>query len=610
MFSKRRAVADTIVIGNSAYQSVNIKIRDCVNVKNNTVILAVVAAMLAGAGPAIAQTGFESGSAPAQAGEQPVDSSWRNFFAQSFWGAPEQEAQAESATETETKAKTKLEPDADSRLAQTLQRNVAQAGDADTPAPLGAEPSAAAPVEPPSLTREPSISPPPAPAQSASPSIRPSEPAVAPAATDQTTDPQEAASQDAASEQAASEEAPAPSAPSQAAVVGAGEQQEAAAPQASAPSVGNVPVEVERDSRPLVRVSSPNAKCGEAYTVEFGDTLGSISVTLFQDVRRWRRVYEHGGNNTLIGPNPNALEVGMVLQLPPCGQSFTTEARAELRVPPASADAEAPSPTQPVEVPARAPVAVAPNGVATVIEMLTGAGHPPIVDPATPNGGMMRQLVEASFAASGVEAPLRIDVVNDWRSHLSVLLRNNKYEFGFPWVAPDCGNFGPDASDELRMRCEYVYSDPVYVVAVDLFGLADQGVPLESFADLQGKRVCRPDGWTVGGLSGEELDNIELVRAPSAEICFERLERGTVDFVSVSRFTGEKALADLGLASFVRTFPALTNVESLRLAAHSDNAQASVEWMRAFNKGLAAIKQTGEWDQIVSWHLKKFRTQR
>ena len=582
MFSKRRTASNTIATGSSVHKSVKIKFHDFDSAKYSSVILAAAAAILAFEAPAVAQGEPEPGATV-----QAEDNSWRNFFGQAIWGAAGDEKPVEKPALTEAPVEEPAQatpaPAFKSRLSEAPERTLAQAGAVESPRLLPGETPAPAlaPIDTPALSREPDLSTVTAPAQSASPSIRPSSAAKTPLATGEPpADSQVTASQDNVEDGAAPE-----------------------APAAS--SAGVLPVEVERDNRPLVRVSSPNAKCGQDYAVEFGDTLGSISVTLFQDVRRWRRVYEYGGNDTLIGPNPNDLEVGMVLKLPPCGQSFTTEARAEVRVPPAAPGGEEP---------AVAPIAAAAqqSQIGAVIEMLTGGGHPPIVDRDTPNGGMLRQLVEASFAASGVAAPIRVDVVNDWQSHLSVLLRNNKYEFGFPWVAPDCANFGPAPSDELRLRCEYVYSDPVYVVAVDLFGLTDEATPPASLADLQGKRVCRPEGWSQGGLSDQaqaEGVAIEMLYAPTADICFERLERGTVDYVSVSRFTGEKALLDLGLESFVRTYPELTDVQSLSLAAHSDNAQASIEWMRAFNSGLAAIKQSGEWDQIVSWHLKRFRSQ-
>ena len=50
------------------------------------------------------------------------------------------------------------------------------------------------------------------------------------------------------------------------------------------------------------------------YTVRSGDTLGSIARAQLGDARRWTEI---ATLNRDILPNPNRLEVGMTLELPP-----------------------------------------------------------------------------------------------------------------------------------------------------------------------------------------------------------------------------------------------------------------------------------------------------
>ncbi len=58
---------------------------------------------------------------------------------------------------------------------------------------------------------------------------------------------------------------------------------------------------------------TPTATVSE-YVVEPGDTLRSIALTVYGDADQWPRIY--AANRELIGPNPDALQAGMKLQIP------------------------------------------------------------------------------------------------------------------------------------------------------------------------------------------------------------------------------------------------------------------------------------------------------
>ena len=59
--------------------------------------------------------------------------------------------------------------------------------------------------------------------------------------------------------------------------------------------------------------STPTASVSE-YVVEPGDTLRSIAQTVYGDAEEWPRIY--AANRDQIGPNPDALQAGMRLQIP------------------------------------------------------------------------------------------------------------------------------------------------------------------------------------------------------------------------------------------------------------------------------------------------------
>jgi len=78
----------------------------------------------------------------------------------------------------------------------------------------------------------------------------------------------------------------------------------------AAPDSGKEKVSVlsAGDSRPSGTVAP------KSYKVVSGDTLWKISQKTLKDGDKWRKIYD--ANKTLIGPNPNALKVGLTLVIP------------------------------------------------------------------------------------------------------------------------------------------------------------------------------------------------------------------------------------------------------------------------------------------------------
>ena len=53
---------------------------------------------------------------------------------------------------------------------------------------------------------------------------------------------------------------------------------------------------------------------GNSYTVVSGDSLSKIAKNHYGDAAKWHQIYE--ANKSLIGNNPDHIEVGQVLTLP------------------------------------------------------------------------------------------------------------------------------------------------------------------------------------------------------------------------------------------------------------------------------------------------------
>jgi len=61
--------------------------------------------------------------------------------------------------------------------------------------------------------------------------------------------------------------------------------------------------------------SPPSETVAEEYVVEQGDTMRGVAEKVYGDADLWPRIYD--ANRDLIGPDPDALQVGMRLRIPP-----------------------------------------------------------------------------------------------------------------------------------------------------------------------------------------------------------------------------------------------------------------------------------------------------
>jgi nucleoid-associated protein YgaU len=61
--------------------------------------------------------------------------------------------------------------------------------------------------------------------------------------------------------------------------------------------------------------SAPAQASGETYEVQSGDTLLSIAQQYYGDPTLWRQIYD--ANKDTIGTDPDKLQVGMKLTIPP-----------------------------------------------------------------------------------------------------------------------------------------------------------------------------------------------------------------------------------------------------------------------------------------------------
>ena len=331
----------------------------------------------------------------------------------------------------------------------------------------------------------------------------------------------------------------------------------------------------------------------EPYTVQGGDTLRGIAQSAYGN-GNFQIIFD--ANRTVIGNNPNNIEIGDELLLP-CEDGTLPGAVVEV--------AEAPQPTAAALEASGQPI---PQGYVPQIKFLTGGNYPPFTDESMPGRGMFTELVDTAMTRGGQGRDYGITFVNDWGSHLSALLPINAFDLGFPWFKPDCAKLDL-LSPSMAQRCtDYIFSDPFYELVVTGYVLPDS--PYANAAtpdDLFGARVCRPDGFYTFDLEEAGLvePNITLVQPVLPRECFEQMLAGTVDYIPMEVQVAESAISELNIRNQVLELSQFSRLVTAHVLSHKSNPYGRV-YITLLNQGLAEMRQSGEWFGLVSTQLAAY----
>ncbi|MFI2765848.1 transporter substrate-binding domain-containing protein [Ruegeria faecimaris] len=380
------------------------------------------------------------------------------------------------------------------------------------------------------------------------------------------------------------------------------------------------------------------------YEIQRGDSLRELTIAVYS-TEDFRIIFE--ANRDVIGNNPNVIRVGDVLTLP-CledigraaavpqteAEAMAAEMAAELvkaaedRAAKAIAEAE----SRVAEAKAEAVIAAKAaakdeieaaraEGAALIrnagtgerpeirdrqLILITGGNYSPFTDEALPHRGLYTNLVETAMLRAAPEQSYKIQFVNDWSSHLDLLMPTLAFDATFPWSRPDCDD--ADAlSENDRSRCEtYNFSNPFYEV-VDTF-FAREGSGYEetlTYADFAGATICRPEGWSLSHMDAVGLYEpaITMLRPVSPDECFHALMDGTADIAAIEAHLAVEAIGRLGYEHRIVENPNLAAIKSLNIMTHKDNPDGEAI-LETLNQGLAIMQQSGEWRDIVSTALR------
>jgi nucleoid-associated protein YgaU len=387
------------------------------------------------------------------------------------------------------------------------------------------------------------------------------------------------------------------------------------------------------------------------YEIQRGDSLRELAIQVYS-TEDFGIIFE--ANRDVIGNNPNIIRVGDVLTLP-CLEDVgrapeppETEAEAiaaemaselvkaaeeraakaiadaEARV--AAAEAEAKQASEDAVLEARAAarqeIEAARAEAAALIRdadtserpeirdrqllLITGGNYAPFTDEALPHRGLYTNLVETAMLRSAPEQGYKIQFVNDWSSHLDLLMPTLAFDGTFPWSRPNCEE--PAAlSESDRNRCEtYNFSNPFYEVVDTYFAREGSGYEQTlTYADFAGTTICRPEGWTLSHMDAVGLYEpaISLLRPVSPDDCFHAVMEGRADIVAIEAHLAVEAISRLGYEHRIIENPNLAAIKSLNVMTHKDTPDGEAI-LETLNQGLAIMQQSGEWRDIVSNALR------
>jgi len=343
-----------------------------------------------------------------------------------------------------------------------------------------------------------------------------------------------------------------------------------------------------------VAVTAPSSASAQeactAYAVQSGDSLGSIAQAAYNTFD-YQQIFN--ANRGEIS-NPNAIEVGTILQLPCLDGSLPNAASAREII--AEQDA------------------IQENRVTTSsqfeppIKIVSANGWAPFVGEDLTGGGMLVRLASTALNRGGNDRDYNVNFIDDWGSHLETLLPLGAFDISVAWYMPNCAKIDL-LSESMAKRCtELDGSLPIYETVVGFFTMPDNDYrDVRNYADYAGARICRPEGWFTFDLEEQGLIEpvVEMVVPKSINDCFELMQNGEVDLIPLEIESVAGAASELDMENQIVQNPYLTNLLELRFVTHKTNPRGRV-YLAMLNRGLTEMRETGEWYAIISNGLAEF----
>ncbi|MGB0902611.1 peptidoglycan-binding protein LysM [Halocynthiibacter sp.] len=322
------------------------------------------------------------------------------------------------------------------------------------------------------------------------------------------------------------------------------------------------------------------------YTVSDGDTLATIALSAY-GVSDYQNIFN--ANRSVI-TNPNLLGAGLVLQLPCADGSLPNGLSAEAVI------------QQQEQFAAARP---SNNVYQPPIRIVTVSNWAPFASDKLDGGGMFPRLATTALHRGENDRDFTISYVDDWDSHLDVLLPLSAFDVSLAWTTPDCSKDYTPGGDAAK-RCSYLSTVPAYEKITAFYSLADSSyAQATSYEQFRGSTFCVAEGFPSVFLEENNVmpPALELVIMDRPVDCIEAVLLGTVDIASATPGLFDDVRTRLGLVGEIVENPFINYATTLTFFASRANPKAP-EIIAMLNRGLNEMRESGEWYAIVSQALR------
>jgi len=163
-------------------------------------------------------------------------------------------------------------------------------------------------------------------------------------------------------------------------------------------------------------------------------------------------------------------------------------------------------------------------------------------------------------------------------------------------------------SEDSQFRCNNLdWSEPMFEQVFGYYTRASAQAPT-SHADLLGKTICRPSGYSTFMLEEHDLsaENITLARPSDPTVCFTGLANGEFDAVAMAVDTAEGFITETGVSDEVVYNEDLSQVLTIHAVIAKTNPMAET-YLAQLDSGINKMKESGEWFSIIRRHLSAHR---
>ncbi|MBA3910372.1 MAG: ABC transporter substrate-binding protein [Rhodobacter sp.] len=340
----------------------------------------------------------------------------------------------------------------------------------------------------------------------------------------------------------------------------------------------------------LPAIASAQEAC-TTYSVQEGDTLGSIAQAAYGSYD-YQMIFN--ANRDALAVNPNNLPAGLQLILP-CEDGRLTP------------DAELSSIIE--QETARQDSARTNNNIyEPPLKFVTSNDWKPFTDESLTGGGIFVRMATTAMQRGGNDRGNSVSFVDDWMSHIEVLLPTGAFDVSIAWESPDCSKLDLLGEFSVKMCTEFDFSLPIYETAYAFNTLNDSKyAAARTFADYAGARICRPEAWPISDLEVQGLvEPLVTYVHPKAPLdCAEMLIKGEVDLYSIEAETASSNFAELGANDKVSPNPALATFITYHFITSKSNPRGRV-YIAMLNRGITEMRESGEWYDIVATGLAEY----